>query len=211
VCHFSLYRGVHPRVSVFFYRATSHLVPSKQDLIVAQRSPTLLRPNLDVLAATSANDLSAKRELAIFGFICTTSSTPLEHSNSATMTCDDPFFKVGQLTIPIKKDRVASSKLTSMGSNFPCLLYHNLPVQTLEILEDQRQAGYSEEEIMDALNLPIIPPKDLVFEFIGRCYRVDFKITSELIVLVFVLTAVNWVSNVIAALPLGQMFSVLNA
>jgi hypothetical protein len=119
VCHFSLYRGVYPRVSGFFDRATSPLVPSKQDLIVAQRSPTLLHPNLDVLAASSANDLSATRELAKFGFIRTASSTSLENSNSATVACDDLFFKVGQLTIPIKKDRVASSKLTLMGSNFP--------------------------------------------------------------------------------------------
>jgi hypothetical protein len=151
------------------------LVPSKQDLVVAQRSPTLLRPNLDVLAASSAKDTSATDELAKFGFNRNVSSTPMVTSNPPMVSCDNQEFVVGQISVPLKTDCVFSPGFTSMGSNFPRLMCQRFPVLTLEILEDQRQAGYSEADIMYSLNLPFIPSKDLVFEFIGRCYRCGLK------------------------------------
>jgi hypothetical protein len=48
-------------------------------------------------------------------------------------------------------------------------IVHDPSTNTLVHLEDLRQAGYPEVEIMDVLKIPVIPPKDLVFEFIGRC------------------------------------------
>ena len=58
-----------------------------------------------------------------------------------------------------------------VNDNFARKLCAFLPKATLENLEDLREARYSEAEIMEALNLPLIPPKDLVFQFLGRCYR----------------------------------------
>jgi hypothetical protein len=142
---------------------------------VAQRSPTLLRPNLEVLAASSAKDASATSELAKFGFKRSVSSPSMINSNPPTVKCNDQVFMVAQISIPLITDRILSLGFTSMGSNFPRLMCQKLPVLTLEILEDQRQAGYSEADIMCSLNLPFIPPKDLVFEFIGRCYRCGLK------------------------------------
>jgi hypothetical protein len=175
VCHFSLFHGDHPRRSGFVDHVSTPLVPSKQDLVVAQRSPTLLRPNLEVVAASSAKDASATSELAKFGFKRSVSSPSMVNSNPPTVKCNDQVFMVGQISIPLITDRILSLEFTSMGSNFPRLMCQKLPVLTLEILEDQRQAGYSEADIMCSLNLPFIPPKDLVFEFIGRCYRCGLK------------------------------------
>ena len=41
----------------------------------------------------------------------------------------------------------------------------------LEDILDLRQAQYSDAEIMEAVNLPILPPSDLIFKFMGRCSR----------------------------------------
>ena len=50
-------------------------------------------------------------------------------------------------------------------------LYDNLPKLTLEHLEDLRSAGYSEAVIMENLNIPLVPPKEMVFYALGRCSR----------------------------------------
>jgi hypothetical protein len=42
-------------------------------------------------------------------------------------------------------------------------------------LEILRLAKYSDEEIMEYLDLPLIPPKDLVYEYLGSCYRCGLK------------------------------------
>jgi hypothetical protein len=68
VCHFSLYRGVLPSASGFF-RATDYSWSSTdQNLEVAQRSPTALRPNLNFLKQSALRDQSSSSELAKFGF-----------------------------------------------------------------------------------------------------------------------------------------------
>jgi hypothetical protein len=40
-------------------------------------------------------------------------------------------------------------------------------MDTLLQLEDLRLAGYSQQQIMDTLRIPFVPPKEVVFEFIG--------------------------------------------
>jgi hypothetical protein len=56
--------------------------------------------------------------------------------------------------LPIVKD------LTFIGANCGRILCQRLPVSVLQHLEDLRLARYREEEIMEILKLPFIPPKD---------------------------------------------------
>ena len=52
----------------------------------------------------------------------------------------------------------------------PSLSFY-IGIDELEHLEDLRFAGYTDQEILEVMSLPVIPPKDVVFEFLGRCAR----------------------------------------
>lgn len=77
----------------------------------------------------------------------------------------------GQFQVLVSKDKEVIRKSMFIGSNCARALCQRLLIQTLKHLEDLRQARYPEEEIMEILNIPLIPPKDLVFQFIGCCSR----------------------------------------
>jgi hypothetical protein len=62
---------------------------------------------------------------------------------------------------------------TFVGTSFARKLCSSLPTDTLLQLEDLRMAGYSKQQIMDTLRIPFVPPKDVVFEFIGSCSGCD--------------------------------------
>jgi hypothetical protein len=68
ICHFSLFRGIHPSVSGFHH--DQPWKNSDQDVVLAQRSPTKINPKLRVLQESARNDLSVTSavELAKFGF-----------------------------------------------------------------------------------------------------------------------------------------------
>ena len=68
VCHFSLFRGELHSVSKI--HSDGAWFSSKQDLSIAQRSPTLFRPNLNFLNISASSDPSlSASELAKFGFV----------------------------------------------------------------------------------------------------------------------------------------------
>ena len=71
VCHFTLFRGVHPAQFGFHHNMGSSWSTNDQILEVAQRSPTRWNPNLDFLKNCAALDTSnrSRSELAKFGFI----------------------------------------------------------------------------------------------------------------------------------------------
>jgi hypothetical protein len=50
-------------------------------------------------------------------------------------------------------------------------LSNKVSVDILEHLEDLRIANFCEAEIMQILDLPLIPPKEMVFKILGRCSR----------------------------------------
>jgi hypothetical protein len=52
------------------------------------------------------------------------------------------------IQIDVYKENNLCIKKNFFGSNCARILCARLPIQTLDLLEDQRQAGYSEEEIM---------------------------------------------------------------
>jgi hypothetical protein len=58
---------------------------------------------------------------------------------------------------------------TFVGTSFARKLCSSLPTDILLQLEDLRMVGYSKHQIMDTLRIPFVPPKDVVFEFIGSC------------------------------------------
>ena len=69
VCHFSLFRGIHPKISGF-YNSDHQWSSNIENVDVSQRSPTNFQPSLDFLAKSSLNDQSdsSSAELAKFGF-----------------------------------------------------------------------------------------------------------------------------------------------
>jgi hypothetical protein len=169
VCHFSLYRGDISSIDHQFkgkWFSSEHLVE------VAQRSPTKFSPNLDVLAESARRDpFSSASELAKFGLtpkgmksvsICKDDSS----SQRSSLT-----FSFGQFNVHFPSDKEVIRQSLFIGSDCDKTLCQRLPIETLKHLEDLRQAKYSEQEIMEILNIPLIPPKDLVFQFIGCCYR----------------------------------------
>jgi hypothetical protein len=181
ICHFSLYRG---DTSGIRFNDGNSWFSNSHNLEVAQRSPTRFKPSLHVLAASAARDPhSSVTELAKFGFKnlearsnAAAFQKPASPSSSDT-TLNSNLISFGSLPSRVDLNKEVNFKLqrTFIVSNCARILCARLPIQTLEIMEDQRQAGYSEEEIMDMLNLPLIPPKDISFEFIGRCYTCGLK------------------------------------
>jgi hypothetical protein len=144
-------------------------------LEVAQRSPTRFNPNLSVLVDSASRvPFSSAKELAKFGLSKATSSTnPCNVSSQSS----SPAITIGSFSIPWEDnlEKLDFSKKVFIGSNCAQILCSRLPILTLEIMEDQRQAGYTNEEIMDNLKIPFIPPKSVSFQFIGRCYKCGLK------------------------------------
>jgi hypothetical protein len=68
ICHFSLYRGVHPSASGLHHAKNYSWNSTEEILDVAQRSPTAFRPNLNFLKKSALGDQSSASELAKFGF-----------------------------------------------------------------------------------------------------------------------------------------------
>jgi hypothetical protein len=68
VCHFTLFRGVHPAISGFHHDGDYSWKSSTQILEVAQRLPTKFTPNLEALKESARGDNSSAAELGKFGF-----------------------------------------------------------------------------------------------------------------------------------------------
>jgi hypothetical protein len=188
VCHFSLFRGVPPSITGF-YKASDYIWSSRSENIdLAQRSPTRLNPNLDILRRSSLRDESGASdiELAKFGFV---RSGVLDKSivqvdsnfdsSSAKQVCSESSSSnhsvlFGSFLDPIILDREDHDwDRTFVGTSFAKKMCSSLPTDTLLQLEDLRMAGYSKQQIMDTLRIPFVPPKDVVFEFIGSCSGCD--------------------------------------
>jgi hypothetical protein len=69
ICHFSLFRGIHPFITGFFKASDYNWSSRSENVDLAQRSPTKLNPNLDILRKSSLMDDSGASdiELAKFG------------------------------------------------------------------------------------------------------------------------------------------------
>jgi hypothetical protein len=164
--------GIHFNHGNSSWRSNSH------NLEVAQHSPTRCNPSLHVLTDSVArHPHSSAKELSKFGFLhdearpLDASSRP-SASTHASPRMNSSLLSFGSFPsqIDVCKESNIQLKKTFIGSNCAWILCARLPIQTLEFLEDQRQAGYDEEEIMQMLNLPFIRPNELSFEFIGRCF-----------------------------------------
>jgi hypothetical protein len=68
MCHFSLFKGVHPSLSCFIHKDKGVWHSEEENLVVSQRAPTLFQPKLDVLIDSARDDYSSASELAKFGF-----------------------------------------------------------------------------------------------------------------------------------------------
>jgi hypothetical protein len=169
VCHFTLYRG---DISIIDHEIKGKWFSSEHLVDVAQRSSTLCSPNLEVLAKSARGDpYSSASELAKFGFTPTGMKfVPICKDVQSTQRSSSTLC-FGQFNFDIPIDQEISRQSFFIGSNCAKILCQRLPIEILKHLEDLRQAKYSEQEIMQILNIPLIPPKDLVYQFIGCCYR----------------------------------------
>jgi hypothetical protein len=165
ICHFSLFRGIHPRLSGFTHDLEKSWLYNDQNLIIAQRSPTKLRPRLDVLRDSAANDCSgvSALELAKFGL-----RNPKSVLSPSRIQNEVSF---GRFSDPINLDLQDSSMNRFIGSNFERKLCEFLPMDSLLQIQDLRQVGYSDPDIMAILKIPIVPPNDLVSSFIPSCLK----------------------------------------
>jgi hypothetical protein len=87
------------------------------------------------------------------------------------VTSSSPAINFGSFLVPIFSDPSAVKDIKFMGDKFARNLCRNLSLEKLENLEVMRSARYSDAEIMHSLNLPLIPPLETVFNFLGRCSR----------------------------------------
>jgi hypothetical protein len=165
ICHFSLFRGIHPRLSGFTHDLEKSWISDDQDLVIAQCSPTKLRPRLDVLRNSAASDQSGASalELAKFGFI--NPNSDLSQSNYQKKVT------FGSFSDPIILDHVESPKNKFVGLNFQRKLCEFLHSDSLLKIQDLRQAGYSDPDIMDIMKIPIVPQSDLISSFIPYCSK----------------------------------------
>jgi hypothetical protein len=169
ICHFSLYRG---DISLCVPGNKDAWFSSDQLVDIAQRSPTLSSPSLEVLAESARRyPFSSASELAKFGF------TPMGKTNVSACLDDSSSRRsplsmcFGQFKVSIPADEEITRQSLFVGCECAKTLCKRLPIQILKHLEDLRQANYSETEIMEMLKIPLIPPKDLVFQVIGCCYK----------------------------------------
>jgi hypothetical protein len=183
VCHFSLFRGVHPAVSGLLSKDDPSWHSSEQDVVVAQRAPTLFQPNLDVLMDSARRDFSSAKELAKFGFSRSVPKEPLSVASSILFdsgsdrrppesASGSPAASVcfGSFHEPVILGNQSPFIARFYNDNFVRKFCSNLPTETLENLELLRLANYSEEDIMDCLKLPFIPPKDFVYQCFTHLY-----------------------------------------
>jgi hypothetical protein len=167
ICHFSLFRG---DTSGFHFNDGNSWFSNSHNLEVAQRSSTRFKPSLNVLASSAARDPhSSAKELAKFGFNSFGArpnvTTPLSSSipssfahvsSSSKLNLNLISFGSFPSRIDLNKESNCLLKKTFIGANCARILCAQLPIQTLDIMEDLRQAGYCEEEIMDMCNIPRI-------------------------------------------------------
>jgi hypothetical protein len=75
----------------------------------------------------------------------------------------------GSFADPVFLDNNGITQRIFYNINFARCFCDSLPKETLEQLEDLRQAGYQSPEIMHVLSLPFLPPKEIVLESLGKC------------------------------------------
>ena len=182
VCHFSLFRGVIPTGSSRFSSGVGWS-SSVQNIDIAQRSYMKINPNLDFLRSSAIGDGSSKSELAKFGFVHNSSEglsfgsfpaikLPRICKSSSSSSSSSDFIQFGSFLDPIMVGSAVTSQLSQhsfLGRSFFQNLCLNLPRSSLEDIEDLRSAGYADQVIMESLNIPAVPPKELVFSVLGRC------------------------------------------
>jgi hypothetical protein len=174
IYHFRLYRG--DTSGFLFHGGNSTWFSSDHNLEVAQRSPTRLNLNLSVIADSASRDpFSSAKELVKFGVSRDESS--FIPCNVSTSRRSSSAINFGNFSVQWDDnlETLDFSKKVFIGSNCARILCSRLPILTLEIMEDQRQAGYTNEEIMQNLKIPFIPPKSVSFQFIGRCYKCGLR------------------------------------
>jgi hypothetical protein len=166
ICHFRLYRG--DTSGFLFHGGNSTWFSSDHNLEVAQRSPTRLNLNLSVIADSASRDpFSSAKELVKFGVSRDESS--FIPCNVSTSRRSSSAINFGNFSVQWDDnlETLDFSKKVFIGSDCARIVCSRLPILTLEIMEDQRQAGYNKEEIMHNLKIPFLPPKDVSFQFIG--------------------------------------------
>jgi hypothetical protein len=165
ICHFSLFRGIHPSLLGFLHEQPWK--NSDQDVVLAQRSPTKINPRLRVLQESARNDLSVTSavELAKFGF------NTLELNLDRNSRGIENLIKFGSFDDPIDLNLPKENNQRFVGFSFQRKLCEFLPLETLLRINDLRQAGYSDPHIMDTLKIPIVPPVDMVSSFIISCSK----------------------------------------
>ena len=129
---------------------------------------------MDVLKTNAEKDShSSASELAKFGFVnpysapgssiaeTVPSSSPIRYYYNSII--------FGSFSDPVIVDPNASFTPNFTGANFLREFSSKLKREQLELIQDLRFAGYSEKEIRISLNLLILPPNEIIFEFLGRC------------------------------------------
>jgi hypothetical protein len=84
--------------------------------------------------------------------------------------------KISKIQCPPEADPpkkgLATEKVTTSPADFSTYAWcYSVPGTTLLHLEDLRLANYSEQDIMEILNVPSIPPMELTFKILGYCSR----------------------------------------
>jgi hypothetical protein len=130
-----------------------------------------------VLFYSARGDSSSAKELAKFGFSREKLSAHASGkvlvnqlvSSVSSKSSSPATVRFGSFDAPVILENQSAVNCRFFNDNYVRKLCASLPKETLEQLELLRLAKYSDEDIMVTLNLPLIPPKDLVYSFLGRC------------------------------------------
>jgi hypothetical protein len=112
ICHFSLFRGIHPTISGFHHDQPWQNLD--QDVVLAQRSPTKINPKLRVLQESARNDHSDASfiELAKFGF------NPLRLNLDHTSRGSENLIQFGSFEDPIALNLPKENNQHFVGISF---------------------------------------------------------------------------------------------
>lgn len=197
VCHFSLYRGVQSHVKGFMmptfeaWSSHDHIVEvlGSSDFELAKFGLSF-RPNEDIGAIakgkvqhSKSNHIeSANISIGQFCF-----NLPLDQGKGPSSSLDPNFFmqlpkvfgqqaRVPKIQIPNEavppiKGFAKKTVTTSKVDQSTYAWCYSVPGSTLQHLEDLRVAKYYDQDILEILNVPSIPPMNLVFNILGYCSR----------------------------------------
>jgi hypothetical protein len=152
-------------ISGFHHKDDYSWSSSDENVVIAQRSLAKIHANFKVLENSAALDSNSSSaiELAKFGFDRSQILGIKGNSNfNHSPPVKENVLRFGSFSDPIMVDPNKQFSEKFIGSDYMQDFSRSLSAKTLLHIQDMRQAGYADSEIMQSLKIPLIPPDSVV-------------------------------------------------